>query len=109
MFKDKKEELQRLEAALLEEEPEEETEDYLDADTDFGEETEETYYNYSNHYGCYDAYNPDISNEALEDYTDEVLQGKKDRLIPVLWVVAMGLLAGIFCVLAWWAVRFLGR
>ena len=77
MFKDKKEELQRLEEALLleaqqeEEEAQqkaelEEAEALLDDPDDFGEIDAEAYRNYANQYGQVKAYNTDRTDAQLE-------------------------------------------
>lgn len=127
MFKDKREELERLEAQLrLEEEQEaleeayhEEFDDITEEDYDgfeeeeedldqFEEEVTQLYRNYSNRYGQVRGYNTDDSDIDLDEYSEEVRQPKKRSDILVLSAIAMALLAGIFAVLAWWAVRLLG-
>ena len=111
MFKDKQEELERLEAELLQEEetPEEKTEVSLDDTYFFGKETPETYHNYSNNYGDYRAYNTDVTDEDLDTYSEEVREPGRQKDIWVLCAIALCLLLGILGVLGWWAVRFLGR
>ena len=109
MFKDRQEELKRLEAELLQEEPLEEQEDISEEDYRFGEETPEVYRNFSNGYGKVHAYNTDITDEDLEQFSEEVRQPKRNTDILVLCAIAMCLVAGIIGVLCWWAVRFMGR
>ena len=111
MFKDTKKELERLEAELLEDEPEQwdEEDPLLDDDDDFGEETPEVYRNFSNGYGKIRAYNTDITDEDLEQFSEEVRRPKRNMDILVLCAIAMCLVAGIVGVLCWWAVRFMGR
>lgn len=119
MFKDKKEELRRLEAELLLEaqaeaedarlEAElEEADALLDDSCDYGEESEETYYNYSNRYGSYRAYNTDRTDEDLEEYSDQVYEEKKDTGIGRLLGLAACLLAGIVVMLGWCVLKFKG-
>ncbi len=129
MFKDRREELERLKAELLREEAQE-TEDWEEdwdaedlEDTWDGEDTEEDwdeeddleqfdeevsqfYRNYSNRYGRPDGYNADAADVELDDYSEEVRRDGRSETL-VLSAIAMALLAGIFAVLAWWAVRFL--
>ena len=95
MFKDTKKELERLEAELLEQEPEESEEDLLDDDDDFGEETPEIYRNFSNRYK---AYNTDRTDWDPDDPAEE-LERKPKRGFALLWLL---LLAGVIGVLAWW-------
>ena len=135
MFKDKKQELERLQAALLEEEeeiPEEEVdEDWEESEADWEEteedweeseedweeseadweETEEqdmdptrVYSNFSGGFGR--IYNNDIADEDLEDYSQQVYSGKKQRSNLGLCAIALCLVAAILGVLAWWIIRF---
>ena len=87
MFKDKKEELKRLEEALLleaqQEEAEaqqeaelEEAEALLDDPDDFGEIDAEAYRNYANQYGKVKAYNTDRTDAQLEDFSNTVYEGE---------------------------------
>ena len=121
MFRDRKEELRRLEEellleeeleareALLQQEPEE-AEALLDDPDDFGEETEETYYNYGNGYGepVFDAYNTDFSDEDLEEYSEDVYRGSTGSGNRGLVILALCLTAAILAVIAWCALRFSG-
>lgn len=119
MFRDKKEELSRLEAELLleaqaEEEDarlEEELEAadaLLDDENDYGEESEETYYNYSNRYGKVRAYNNDTADGDLDTYSNAVYAGREKRRVGCLTLLAVALLVAIVFVLGWCVLRFKG-
>ena len=117
MFKDQKEELRRLEEELLLEEeadcpedlPEEDPEDaYLDDPDDFGQETDETYYNFSNGYGAYNAYNSDVTDEDMEEYSKKVYDDPSERKNRRLLILALILLSAILCTLAWCYLRYQG-
>ena len=119
MFKDKKEELSRLEAELLMEAQAEEEDARLEAEleeaaallddeNDYGEESEETYYNYSNRYGKVRAYNNDTSDGDLEAYSNDVYSGGKKKGIGCLTLLALALLVAIVFVLGWFVLRFKG-
>ncbi len=112
MFRDQQQELKRLQEQLLLEEQQEQEQAQLDAllddPADFGEASQDIYKNYSNAYGKVRIYNTDKTDEDLESYSEEVRQPKKHWDILALCAVALCLLAGIFAVLAWWAVRYLG-
>lgn len=119
MFKDKKEELRRLEEELLlEEEKEaeearleeelEEADALLEDESDYGEESEETYYNYSNRYGNVRAYNNDHTDEDLDAYSDDVYHSGDRKSIGCLSVLAVTLLVAIALVLGWCYLRFKG-
>lgn len=118
MFKDKKEELRRLEEELLlegqleEEEARleaelEEAQQLLDDEGDYGQTTEETYYNYSNRYGKVRAYNNDRADTDLDAYSHDVYAGKK-RGISSLTALAVCLLTGIAVVLGWLVLKYKG-
>lgn len=113
MFKDTQEELQRLEAELLQEEAaareEAEQDAFLDDPADFGEDTPEIYQNYANQYRHIHAYNTDVTDEDLEAYSEEVYRPRKKKDLLVLSAIALALIAGILAVLAYWALRFGGR
>ena len=109
MFKDKEEELKRLQQLLQEadeeEEPEEEFEEAV-----VDEEPEEEpviYHNYANRYGRVRIYNNDTADRDLDSFSEEVYAPKKKTNILVLVAIAMTLVAGIMGVLSWWAVKFL--
>lgn len=119
MFKDKKEELRRLEEALLleaqqeEEEAQleeelEEAEALLESETDYGEESEETYYNYSNRYGRVRAYNNDTSDEDMDAYSDDVYNSENTKGLGGLTILAVCLLVAIVFVLGWCFLRYKG-
>lgn len=111
MFKDRNTELRRLEEALLEEEEyaqalpaEEEPEDEdLLSDVVLDELLEDTapttttvpYQNFSNDYG--NAYNADRTDVDLEDYSNQLQSGKKDRsgLVILACLLALGVLGMI--------------
>ncbi len=119
MFRDKKEELRRLEAELLREaqaeeedtrleEELEEAEELLDDPCDYGEESEETYYNYSNRYGRVKAYNSDRTDENLDSFSDRVYAPRRDKRIGRLAALAACLLAGIVVMLGWCVLKIKG-
>ena len=119
MFQDKKEELRRLEAELLLEaqaeeedarleEELEEAEELLDDPHDYGEESEQTYYNYSNRYGRVRSYNSDRTDEDLDAFSSRVYEDRKDRGIGRLAALAACLLAGIVVMLGWCVLRLKG-
>ena len=97
MFKDTQKELQRLEAELREDEPEEwdEEDPLLDDDDDFGEETPEIYRNFSNRYKAYNADRTDWDPEDL----GEALERRPRQGLAVFLLL---LLAGVIAALAWW-------
>lgn len=115
MFRDRSEELQRLEEALLEEEYEEPAEDMETAPEDEDLLTEDildelledtapaqgavAYQNYSNDYGhAYTAYNSDVTDEDLDEYCQQVqTPPKKDHFGLV--ILACLLMIGILGVL----------
>ena len=119
MFKDKKEELQRLEEALLleaqQEEAEaqqeaelEEAEALLDDPDDFGEIDAEAYRNYANQYGKIKAYNTDRTDAQLDDFSNAVYEGRRRRSNLSLLALAAALLVCIVAVLGWMILRFKG-
>lgn len=123
MFRDTKEELERLEAELLEEEAAEDIsgeaeeapealldEEQLDAllqDTQkFGPaESAAIYKNYSN---SYKAYNSDKTDEDPEALSDALLKPRRDPVVTGLTVLALVLLAAILGVLVWVLLIFRG-
>lgn len=115
MFKDKREELARLDAQLrLEEEQTSSCEDWTDGSNEeyeaealeqFEEEVTQLYRNYSNRYGRTQRYSSNNSDPDPDEYNEDI---RKPKSILGLCAVAMALLAGIFAVLAWWAVRLWG-
>ena len=118
MFKDKKEELSRLEAELLLEveaeaedarleEELEEAEALLDDENDYGQESDETYFNYSNRYGQIKAYNNDTADGDLDAYSEAVYEGRK-KSIGCVTLLTMLLLVAVVWVLGWYVLRFKG-
>ncbi len=97
MFKDTQKELERLEAELLEEEPEQwdEEDPLLDDDDDFGEETPEVYRNFSNRYKAYNTDRTDWDPEELGEELDR-------KPISGLALFLLVLMAGIIGLLVWW-------
>ena len=127
MFKDKKEELNRLAAALLEEEtptqvippiPEEEpTEEAPPAGDElpledepyyFGQETPATYRNFANNYGGVPVRNTDRLDTDLEDFSDAVYDDPASKGIRGLTVLAVCLLLAIAGVFAYCVLRYKG-
>lgn len=120
MFKDKQEELRRLEEALLLEEQLQQQEDdleqqlreaqaLLDSYEDYGEEAPENYRNFSNGYGTRGMY--DLEDDGYADepdyYSDEPEQPRRDRAVLPLCILAVTLLLGIVCTAAYIYIRFL--
>ena len=117
MFKDRNEELQRLEQALLEEDqtmvftPVQESfeeDDTLLAEEMLDELLEDVapgknsvpYQNYSNDYG--NIYNSDVTDEDLEEYCEEVLEAPKPSytgLITLACLLALGILSMVIYLL----------
>ena len=97
MFKDTKKELERLEAELLEDEPEQwdEEDPLLDDDDDFGEETPEVYRNFSNRYK---AYNADRTDWDPEDLGEELERRPRRGWIVFLLILMVGVIAALI----WW-------
>jgi hypothetical protein len=106
LFKDAKKELERLEAELLAEEPEEEYEEdsLLDDEDDFGEEIPEVYRNFSNRYSAYNTDRADWDPEEL----GEELDAPKRSGIWGLCALILALTAGIFLLLALWVFKLKG-
>ena len=121
MFKDKKEELERLQSALLEEEEdlpdevdeewEESAQDWEAADTDDWEEdapadmdATQVYPDLSDSYER--IYNNDTADTDLEDYSQQIYSGRKRQSNLGLCAIALCLIAAILGVLAWWIIRF---
>lgn len=113
MFRDAKEELKRLEAALM-------AQERLDRQAEEAEQAEETpeqtvYQNFSNHYGKdlrnyasgYKAYNADRSDMDPEEYEDEIY-GETKRSNFGLKLLACALVLCIALVLLYWVLRLWG-
>ncbi len=95
MFRDASEELERLQAELLsEDEPEEALSPPPEEEFPYEEEYEESFPQeddpvYPNYANGYRAYNTDISDEDLEDYSEQVCQGRTSRGGCCLGVIAL--------------------
>ncbi len=109
MFKDKEEELKRLQQLLQDAEEEEDPEEEFEeaATEEEPEEEPVIYHNYANRYGRISIYNNDTSDADLEEYSDEVYKAKNKTGILVLVAIALALAAGIMGVLSWWAAKYL--
>lgn len=94
MFRDKDEELARLEEELLEQDAPEEVPD------DEEEAYEPPVQNVR-------AYNGDAADVDLEEFSDAVYTPTRNRNTG-LFALLFLLLCGIFCVLAWWILRYRG-
>ena len=120
MFKDRNEELQRLEQALLEDETKvipvkeilAEDEDLLTDETldalleDIAPGKNSVHYqNYSNDYG--QIYNSDVTDTNIEEYSEEVLTESKSSYTGLL-ILACGLAFGILCVIIYLLIRYGG-
>ena len=120
MFKDRNEELQRLEQALLDDETiviplkeilaededllSDETLDALLEDIAPGKNSV-PYQNYSNDYG--QIYNSDVTDTNIEEYSEEVLTESKSSYTGLL-ILACGLAFGILCVIIYLLIRYGG-
>lgn len=94
MFRDKDEELARLEEELLQQENHEDP-----------SETEEE--EYQPPVRAVRAYNGDAADVDLEEFSDAVYTPTSNRN-TALFALLFLLLCGIFCVLAWWILRYKG-
>ena len=108
MFRDKEEALSRLEEELLEEDsvPEETPEEEPDFLEEPSGDTNE-YKNFANDYGSVKIYNADSSDLDLEEFSEEVYEPTMPKRTNLL-LIAFLLLVGIFLVLGWWVIRYLG-
>lgn len=116
MFRDAKEELERLEQQLLQEDmpeeeaQEEEQEDYSEFLPEEGEQTEGpvVYRNFSNGYGSqlrnyatgYKAYNADKVDTDMEQFSEEV---REPKTASHIWLpaVILGLMATVVAAIIW--------
>ena len=109
MFRDQKEELQRLQEALLQEEEdadrEWEEEDWEEEEED-PEEWEEDWQEQEP--ANYRAYNSDRLDTDLEDFSREVYESKKSTVGRWLAAGLLLILAAILLALAFFAERILG-
>lgn len=123
MFRDREEELKRLQAQLLQIEGEEpaQTEDApeisMEATQALDDEmlntllhesdlssSPQVYQNYSNQYGSdYRAYNSDQTDEDPEEYSQVLLEPEKSNSNRILWLalLVIALMAAILGVLGW--------
>lgn len=104
MFRDREEELDRLEAALLESEEEEACASEEEEELPEDEEYEEAYL------PDFDAYNNDTTDEDLEEFSEAVYEGRKRSPLGALAVLLV-LLCAVLLALAWWLLKtggFLG-
>lgn len=126
MFNDAKEELERLEAALREDEQlqdtdvqPEEAEDILDdalldalleEDEKIADAAPEALYNsnYSNRRKNVKVYNADQTDVDLEELSREILEGNKEKGIAGLVVLAAVLSMGILSLAVFWLLRYGG-
>ena len=99
MFRDRKEELDRLEAALLDAD----NEDTAPDEEEFFEEEEEA----DAPLPDFDAYNSDVTDEDLEEYSETVYDGGRRSPLGALAVVLV-LLTGVLLALAWWLLKYGG-
>ena len=95
MFRDQEEALARLEEELLEEDRPEEEEDA-------GEEEE--YEDFTDDVTIYNADHADLDLNAFSEEVYDPTVQKTNRVLA--WIFL--LLCGIFCVLAWWVLRYKG-
>ena len=118
MFRDTKEELERLQQQLLEDEeipqltPEEEEALVMErnifdlvSEEESGEH-EGAYSNFANDYQA-EAYNTDQSDVDLEELSEAVMEPRKENLTGLL-ILMMVLLAGIVGILGYWVLLYLG-
>lgn len=119
MYKDAKEELKRLEEALLEEEEEQQAETEADTDIDeLLEQTKEILEQASDETQVFHwqpeeliqsgrVYNADKTDEDLQQFSEQVRNGGKKNLTG--WIVTAAVLAaGIVAVVIWWILRYGG-
>ena len=94
IFRDKDQRLARLEEELLEQ--------YNNEDTSGSEEEE-----YEPPARNVRAYNGDAADVDLEEFSDAVYTSTRNKNAG-LFALLFLLLCGIFCVLAWWILRYKG-
>lgn len=119
MYKDTKEELRRLEEALLEEEEMQDEQDLQEDDIDalleetkrlteeYGDETQVFQWESKDWQQAVRVYNTDKSDEDLERYAQKVLE-EPTKGIKGLAITAIVLAAAIVAVLIVWFVRYGG-
>ena len=115
MFRDREEELDRLEAALMDEDEEESTDEVILEDIvitpkaptyaqDLFQITEDEE---DEPLPDFDAYNSDITDEDLEEYSETVYDGTQQKSLGLLAIFLL-VLAGILFVLAWMLLKYGG-
>lgn len=110
MFRDAKEELQRLEAELLAQEKPEIPDEQQNVPA------HPVYRNFSNNYGAdlrnyasgYKAYNTDRADADPEDLSDDILEDPREKPMTGLILTACGLTLGILLVMLYWIVKLWG-
>ena len=98
MFRDRDEELDRLEAALQEAEEEEAFSEEEEYEEDCEEESD---------LPDFDAYNSDITNGDLEEYAEEVYEGRKKSRLGLLAFLLV-VLCIVLAILAWCLLKYGG-
>lgn len=100
MFRDRDEELDRLEAALQEAEEEEDFSEDEEYEEEYEEEEE-------SNLPDFDAYNSDITDDDLEEYSEEVYEGRKKSRLGLLAFLLV-VLCMVLSVLAWCLLKYGG-
>ena len=98
MFRDRDEELDRLEAALQEAEEEEDFSEEEEYEEDCEEESD---------LPDFDAYNSDITDDDLEEYSEEVYEGRKKSRLGLLAFLLV-VLCIVLAILAWCLLKYGG-
>lgn len=98
MFRDRDEELDRLEAALQEAEEEEAFSEEEEYEEDCEEESD---------LPDFDAYNSDITDDDLEEYSEEVYEGRKKSRLGLLAFLLV-VLCIVLAILAWCLLKYGG-
>ena len=98
MFRDRSEELKKLEEALLEEEVPEE-----DGEPDWEADQEPEIRNFANGYGTPEAWNSDDMDGDLEEYSREVYESGNSRRLRLLGFAALLLI--IAAILGWMVLK----
>jgi len=102
MFRDRDEELDRLEAALQEEDDEEAyEEEYEDEEYEEDEDQEEAAL------PDFDAYNSDVTDDDLEEFSEAVYEGRRKSHLGLLAFMLVVLCLVLFA-LAWCLLKYGG-
>lgn len=115
MFKDAKEELKRLEEALLEEEEDQQADEDVEALLDQAKEMLEQTSDETQVFRWQPEelqrsgrmYNSDRTDEDLQQFSEQVRGGEKKSLTGLIIIAAI-LAAGIVAVVIWWILRYGG-